>query len=213
MKTILFQGDSITDCSWDRKDPLSLGIGYARLVAAELGYEAPGEHTFYNRGISGNRIVDLYARIKADIINLKPDYMSILIGVNDVWHEINWQNGVDAEKFERIYTMLLEEILAVLPDIKILLFAPFVVSGSATNDTEEKPNRLETFRVEVAKRVEAVDRIGKKFGFPVLHLQEKFDACIAKNNDPAYWVRDGVHPTVYGHELIAREWLSWFRSL
>ena len=213
MKTILFQGDSITDCGWDRKDPLSLGIGYARLVAAELGYEAPGEYAFYNRGISGNRIVDVYARIKADIINLKPDYMSLLIGVNDVWHEINYQNGVETEKFEKIYTMLLEEVLEALPNLKILLLAPFVVSGSRTNNTEEKPNRLETFRTEVAARVEAVDRIGNKFGCPVLHLQEKFDACIAKNNSPAYWVHDGVHPTVYGHELIAREWLRVFRSM
>ena len=213
MKTILFQGDSITDCGWDRKDPLSLGIGYARLVAAELGFENPSEYTFYNRGISGNRIVDVYARMKADITNLKPDYMSILIGVNDVWHEIAYQNGVAAEKFEKIYTMLLEEVLEACPNTKILLIAPFVTSGIATCDTEEKPNRLETMRTEVAKRIEAVDRLGKKFNLPVLHLQEKFDACIAKNNDPAYWIRDGVHPTVYGHEMIAREWLSWFKSL
>ena len=123
MKTILFQGDSITDCGWDRKDPLSLGIGYARLVAAELGFENPSEYTFYNRGISGNRIVDVYARMKADITNLKPDYMSILIGVNDVWHEIAHQNGVAAEKFEKIYDMLIAEILEVLPNIKIMIIS------------------------------------------------------------------------------------------
>ena len=213
MKTILFQGDSITDCGWDRKDPLSLGIGYARLVAAELGFDNPSEYTFYNRGISGNRIVDVYARIKADIINLKPDYMSILIGVNDVWHEIDHRNGVDAEKFEKIYAMLLEEVREACPDTKLLLMAPFVVEGPSTRTTEERPNRFETFRAEVDKRIAAVDRLGEKFNLPVLHLQEKFDACIAKNNEPTYWVRDGVHPTVYGHEMIAREWLAWFKSL
>ena len=213
MKTILFQGDSITDCGWDRKNPASLGNGYALFVSAELGHDAPGEYTFYNRGISGNRIVDVYARIKADIINLKPDYMSLLIGVNDVWHEIAYKNGVDAEKFEGIYTMLLEEVLAALPDIKIMLIAPFVAKGSATDDTEDKPNRLETFRVEVGKRAEAVERIGKKFNLPVIHLQEKIDAGIARNGDPAYWLRDGVHPTPYGHELIAREWIHTFKNL
>jgi lysophospholipase L1-like esterase len=213
MKTLLFQGDSITDCGWDRKNPTSLGNGYALFVSAELGHDAPGAYTFYNRGISGNRIVDVYARIKADIINLKPDYMSLLIGVNDVWHEIAHQNGVDAEKFEKIYTMLLEEVLEALPDIKIMLLAPFVAKGSATDDTEEKPNRLETFRMEVGKRVEAVERIGKKFNLPVVHLQEKFDAGIAQNGDPVYWLRDGVHPTPYGHELIAREWINTFKNL
>ena len=216
MKTILFQGDSITDCGWDRKAPTAisnLGAGYARLVSAELGFENPSEYTFYNRGVSGNRIVDVYARIKADIINLKPDYMSLLIGVNDVWHDINYQNGVDAEKFERIYTMLLEEIKQALPDIKIMLLAPYVIEGTATQNTEEIPNRWEEFRAEVDKRIAAVDRIGEKFGLPVIHLQEKFDENIAKNNNSAYWTGDGVHPTIFGHELIAREWLSVFRTL
>ncbi|MBE6661726.1 MAG: lysophospholipase [Ruminococcaceae bacterium] len=213
MKTILFQGDSITDCGWDRNNPNSLGQGYAQLVAAELGFEAPGEYTFYNRGISGNRIVDLYARIKADIINLKPDYMSILIGVNDVWHEIMKNNGVDAEKFEKIYTMLLEEVLQALPNLKIFLIAPYVVKGSSTDNTQDAPNRFQIFREEVDKRIAAVEKLGEKFHLPVLHLQEKFDEHIAKNNNASYWVRDGVHPALYGHELIAREWLHIFRTL
>ena len=213
MKTILFQGDSITDCGWDRNNSSSLGQGYAQLVAAELGFEFPGEYTFYNRGISGNRIVDLYARIKADIINLRPDYMSILIGVNDVWHEIMRNNGVDAEKFEKIYSMLLEEILQALPDLKLLLIAPYVVKGSSTDNTADDPTRFQVFREEVDKRIAAVEKIGKKFHLPVLHLQEKFDEHIAQNNNASYWVRDGVHPTLYGHELIAREWLGAFRAL
>ena len=104
-KVILFQGDSITDCGRDRNVSESIGTGYPRLTAAKLGFENPGEYTFYNRGISGNRIVDLYARIKLDIINLKPDYMSILIGVNDVWHEVMRKNGVDTKKFEKIYSI------------------------------------------------------------------------------------------------------------
>ena len=88
MKTILFQGDSITDAGRARDNDANRGVGYPHLVSARLGCDNPTEFNFINRGISGNRIVDLYARIKADIINLKPDVMSILIGVNDVWHEI-----------------------------------------------------------------------------------------------------------------------------
>ena len=85
-KLILFQGDSITDAGRNRENDAGTGTGYPTFVKGELGLSNPGEYEFINRGISGNRIVDLYARIKADIINLKPDYMSILIGVYDVWH-------------------------------------------------------------------------------------------------------------------------------
>ena len=100
MKTILFQGDSITDADRSYSDDNKRGLGYPQLVTARLGYDAAGEYNFINRGISGNRIVDVYARIKKDIININPDIMSILIGVNDVWHEINYNNGVETEKFE-----------------------------------------------------------------------------------------------------------------
>ena len=85
----------------------------------------------YNRGVSGNHVVDLYARIKTDIINLKPDYMSILIGVNDVWHTFDGQeNGVEAEKYFRIYSALIEEIKEALPEIKIMILEPFTLKGT-----------------------------------------------------------------------------------
>ena len=128
MKKFLFQGDSITDAGRARDWDLSLGSGYSTVVAATLGTEFPGEYEFINRAISGNRIVDLYARIKTDIINLKPDALSILIGINDVWHEVNHQNGVSAEKYEKIYDMLIEEILEALPDIKIYILEPFLLT-------------------------------------------------------------------------------------
>lgn len=100
MKTVLFQGDSITDMYRTSTQDEILGIGYPVLVAAQLGYEYPEKYKFINRGINGSRVVDVYARIKSDIINLKPDILSILIGVNDVWHELGGErNGVDAEKY------------------------------------------------------------------------------------------------------------------
>ena len=104
MKKILFQGDSITDALRQRwETSVYNGSGYATLVSAHLGYEYPNRFEFVNRGISGNRITDLISRIKCDFINLEPDYLSILIGINDVWHEISSKNGVSEEKFERYY--------------------------------------------------------------------------------------------------------------
>ena len=212
MSVILFQGDSITDCARNKNELYSLGVGYANLVSAELGYEHPNEYQFINKGISGNRIVDLYARIKADIINLKPDFMSILIGVNDVWHEISFQNGVDEAKFEKIYTMLIEEIYEALPDIKLMILEPYVLLGSATADTAERPDKWQTFDVETKKRAKVAKRIAEKFNIPFVSLQDKLDEATKLTGNTTYWTADGVHPTPFGHELIARAWLDAYRK-
>ena len=109
MIKILFQGDSITDSNRAKDEKWAekyQGSGYPVLVAAELGYRHPEKYCFMNRGISGNRVVDLLARVKCDLINLKPDVVSILIGVNDAWHDFGENpNGVDAEKFFKIYSL------------------------------------------------------------------------------------------------------------
>ena len=106
-KKILLMGDSITDASRDHENPFNMGHGYATLVASALGVDYPARYECLNRGISGNRIVDVYARIKRDFINLQPDYASIYIGVNDTWHEIWERNGVATDKFEMVYHLLL----------------------------------------------------------------------------------------------------------
>ena len=208
MKTILFQGDSITDAGRPKDRDADLGHGYAALVAATLGYKCPEEYVFYNRGVSGNRVTDLYARIKRDILNLKPDVLSILIGVNDVWHEYdgNGGNGVDAEKYYKIYAMLIEEIQEALPDTEIMILEPFVLKGTATEEA------WDVFRSEVEKRAAKAKMIAEKFDLPFIPLQDKFDAATLLA--PAdYWLRDGVHPTTEGHELIKREWLKFFKEL
>ena len=206
MKKILFQGDSITDAGRSREDDSNVGQGYPIFVKAELGFEAPNEYEFINRGISGNRVVDLYARIKADIINLKPDVMSILIGVNDVWHEVGNKNGVDAEKYYKIYSMLIDEIKAALPDTKIMILEPFVLRGDGTADA------YDDFRPEVEKRAEKAKMIAEKYNLTFIPLQEKFDTAY-KTAPEGYWLKDGVHPTSAGHELIKREWIKAFKSL
>lgn len=211
-KVILLQGDSITDTKREGGSEDFPGHGYATMVKGAVGAKFPGKYTIYNRGISGNRIVDLYARIKMDIINLKPDVMSILIGVNDVWHEINYSNGVDAPKFERIYSMLIEEIREARPDINIAILEPFVLRGTATDDQPEYPGRYNDFRTGVELRAQAARRVAEKYGLIFVPLQERFDkAC--ESAPESYWLFDGVHPTPMGHDIIKQAWLEAFDKI
>jgi lysophospholipase L1-like esterase len=212
-KVILFQGDSITDADRNRTNDLSMGCGYPTLVTGHLGAAFPYQYKFYNRGIGGHRVVDLYARIKADMINLKPDYMSILIGINDVWHEIGGHNGVDAEKFEMVYGWMIEELLRELPDLKLMLLEPFVLPGSATRSNDENPGRWEYFRSETDLRRTVVKRLAEKYDLVFVPLQERFSAANADAPEDGYWLSDGVHPTAAGHELIKQAWLEGFSKL
>ena len=204
---ILFQGDSITDTGrkTERGSLLNIGQGYAMICASTLAAKYPNMFSFTNRGISGNRIVDVYARIKADCWNLEPDVLSILIGVNDVWHEIGGQNGVDAERFYRVYKMLVEDTMKALPGIRMILMEPFVLNCGAAADN------WEYFRTETALRADAVKTIASECGQLFLPLQKMLcDACALAPAD--YWVGDGVHPTVAGHKLIADAWMQTFEE-
>lgn len=212
MKTILFQGDSITDAERVKANGASAGCGYPLLVKSQLGFENPGEYTFFNRGVSGNRVLDMYARIVNDFLNLKPDYISILIGVNDIWHGIDWNNGTGLERYEKIYNILIEELKAELPDTRIMIMEPFVLEGRATANTEEQPDRLETFKSGVSDVAKAARRVAEKHSLKFVELQQKFDdAC--KLAKPDYWLSDGVHPSPMGHELIKREWIKAFNEI
>lgn len=132
-----------------------------------------------------------------------------MIGVNDVWHEISHQNGLSEQKFEIVYELLIGDILEALPDTKIMILEPFVLEGTATESTPERPVRWDIFRTEVPRRAAAAKRIADKYHLCYVPLQRCFDeAC--KIVPAEALLLDGVHPTAMGHELIAREWLKGF---
>ena len=197
MKTFVFQGDSITDADRSRNNDDYRGNGYPTMVAGDLGYKYPGQFRFLNRGVSGDRIVDVNARIRRDLINLSPDYLSILIGINDVWHELGGRNGVNNTKFYRTYCDVVEEVLTMCPGVKIFILEPFVLKGPATEDN------WGVFDTETRMRAESAKRVAEKYGLVFVPLQAKLDALCEKAPS-TYWLHDGVHPTAMGHAVIAR---------
>ncbi len=200
MKTFLFQGDSITDAGRDdeNQDNFGLGCGYAFLLASDIEKNNKSKIKFINRGKSGDRITDVYARIKEDIINLKPDYMSILIGVNDVSHELTMNCGVTPKKFRMIYELLIEEIKDSLPEINIIILEPFVLKGSATEKLWDE------FNCEVRKLADVAKQVSQKYALKFVLLQDKFDE-LSCDGDTRYWSVDGIHPTSAGHQVIKEE--------
>lgn len=204
---ILFFGDSITDASRNRETDFKLesyGYGFVRSIAATLMREDPDKYQIINRGISANRVVDLYARIKIDCWNLEPDVLNILIGVNDIGAEVFKNNGVELDRFENVYRMILEETKERLPNVKIILCEPFVLKGSGT---EERYDEI----VEVKKYAAVVRKLAGEYHYDFLPLQDKIDAFAEKYGVEACLV-DGVHPTIGGAQLIADEWLKLFKE-
>ena len=205
---VLFYGDSITDAGRNY-DLLhgeeAMGYGYVKYAAAGLKERGFTDEDLINRGISGNRIVDLYARIKVDCWNHQPDFISILIGVNDVWHEVEFGNGVELDRFEKMYRILIEDTKKVLPNIQIMLCEPFVLEGLATSA------KFDQF-LEVYKYAEVVKKLATEYGLYYLPLQETISKAAANATVEEY-LADGVHPAEAGAKLIANEWLKAFDQI
>lgn len=204
---ILFFGDSITDAGRERsyEDGANLGTGYVPQIAGRLSEKSPTKYTVINRGISGDRIVDLYARVKRDVWAYTPDLISILVGVNDVWHEIQCGNGVEPDRFEKVYRMLLEDTKKVLPNVKIVLCEPYFTHGTATDPC------LEQF--EATKDYAAVaKKLAEEQGCYFLPLQSAIDSAYERHGGGIFFP-DGVHPSIHGASLIASEWLKLFEKI
>jgi lysophospholipase L1-like esterase len=199
---ILFQGDSITDGNRGRNSDLNhiLGHGYQYIIAAKFGGELPERSlTFMNRGISGNKVSDLLLRWQKDTIDLKPDILSILIGVNDLG------SSVSAEQFGQQYDQLLSDTVKALPNIKLVLCEPFGLSVGG------KKANWETYHADLAVRQAIVVKLGEKYHAPVVYFQKMFDDAV-KRAPAGYWIWDGVHPTFSGHQLMAQEWIRTVRD-
>lgn len=209
MKRILFQGDSITDAGRSRdvlpESNSGFGAGYPSLVAARIfGDHLGNEYNVINRGISGNRVVDLYARWKCDCLNLAPDVLSILIGVNDTWHEKASRNGVEVERYKMVYDMLLDWTVKTLPEIKLVLMEPFVLeTGAVAAD----------WLPEMAERAVVVRELAQKYNAVFIPCQQIVTDAAAKAGAMELILRDGVHPTVMGHQVLADAWLKYAGSL
>lgn len=198
---ILFQGDSITDGGRARTGNdynHIMGQDYAYIIAARLGAEYPERNlTFINRGISGNRVPDLAARWQADTLAIKPNFLSILIGINDTL-KVDGRETVD--DYEQGYDKLLAETIGALPNVKIVLGEPFLLPVGKHKDA------YATEIIEVRKRQAAVARLAAKYHLPLIRYQTAFDEACRKA-PPEHWSWDGVHPTYAGHGLMTEEWL------
>ena len=202
--TVLFQGDSITDARRDRRtqgqanNPRAMGDGYPMLIGCELLRDHPtlGLRVF-NRGISGNKVPDLQTRWQADCLDMKPSVLSILIGVNDIWHKLNGRYEGTVADYQREFTELLTETRQALPKTTIVVCEPFVLRCGAV-----KENWFPEFdeRRAAAKEVATA---AKTLWVP---FQTMFDEAVAAGSQPQYWAADGVHPSMAGHSLMAKAW-------
>ena len=199
---ILFQGDSITDSGRNRgireaNVAAALGTGYPLLVAASALRSSPDyAFQFFNRGVSGDKVPDLRARWSVDTIALKPDVVSVLVGVNDFWHKrLNGYTGTVAD-YEDQYVDLLTTTRQALPLVQLVVLEPFVLRHGVVDAT---------WFPEFDERRSAAARAASRAGATFVPLQDAFTSASA-HAGAGHWTIDGVHPTPAGHELIAERW-------
>ncbi len=199
---ILFQGDSITDGNRGRSaDPNHiLGHGYAFIISAKFGAAfAAMKLDFVNRGSSGNTVRELQKRWEKDTLELKPDVLSILTGVNDQSH------GVPPDEYERTYDELITQARTANPKLRLVLCEPFTLPVGKRKDG------YEAWRAGIQARQDVVARLAAKHGAALVRFQPVFDAA-CKVAPAEHWIWDGVHPTYSGHQLMADEWERTVRA-
>lgn len=211
IKKILFQGDSVTDVGRSRDTKAAntaLGSGYVARIASELLYKDPSLE-IYNRGVSGNRIGDMYARWIEDTLNIAPDLLSVLNGINDVGFGLRLGMGSDAARFEYIYDRCLYEAKEQNPALSLVLIEPFIlrVSKPWAEFGDDIYANFNEWHTAVRGRAEVCRRLAEKYEAVFVSVQDKMDeACLRAPAE--HWSLDCIHPTHAGAELLAREWLK-----
>lgn len=201
---IVFTGDSVTD--FDRKRPVGeglgegVGTGYVRLIHTLVNTMHPEEVLrISNTGVSGNNILDLEARFQEDVLDLNPDWVSVLIGINDVWRRFDepdiYEKHISPQKYEEVYQSLIER---TLPHVKgMILMTPYFM----------EPNRRDPMRQAMDEMGAVVKKLAGAYALPCVDTQQVFDEYF-RYRHPDYIAWDRVHPNQVGAMLIARAWLN-----
>ncbi|MFA5693488.1 MAG: SGNH/GDSL hydrolase family protein [Acholeplasmataceae bacterium] len=198
-ETILFYGDSITD--YDKHGVEGsiadnvLGTGYVGLINSKIIKKYPNLNLrFINQGISGNRVVDLLNRFDRDVLPFKPDYVFILIGINDLHGTYNRPQIPEFNKNHLIYKEELEKLIIKILNInsKVILLSPFLIEANSKDFLKEKTYQY----------VEEMKKLGVKHNIPFINLQSEFDKQL-EQIFYLYLTYDKVHPNLTGHMIIA----------
>ena len=202
---ILFQGDSITDWGRDHaksfpNDTGALGTGYVLLASGQLLIQHPDKNLkIYNKGISGNKVYQLAERWDTDTLALKPNVLSIHIGVNDYWHTITAGYTGTIDTYITDYHKLLDRTKQALPNVKLVICEPFAVKGVRAVDDTWYPT-FDLFR-------KAARDIATAYDAAFVPYQAAFDKAL-ELAPASYWSLDGVHPGIAGEALMARTWME-----
>ena len=195
---ILFIGDSVTDCGRERPVGVGLGLGngYVADVAALLGCTYPelGLHVM-NTGTSGDQVRHLKARWQTDVFDLSPDWVFVMIGINDVWRQFDRPTMPEQHVLLPEYEATLDELVGeTLPKVRgMVLMTPYFI----------EPLREDAMRARMDEYGEAVKRVAQKHGVACIDTQAGFDALLAHQYSGAItW--DRVHPGPVGHMALAR---------
>ena len=192
--TFLFQGDSITDCDRSYDNDINLGTGYVMMAARLFHTRHPEKRvSFINRGMNSNKVSDLRKRWQNDCLDLRPDMVTILIGINDI-ARVFFQRTTSNKSFEEDYRTILEQTRSI--GAKIVLMEPFILN---TNGKRLK------MRKKLSPKIEIIGKLSAEFNATLIPLSMIFLGA-EKAKEPAFWSNDGFHPTIEGHELIAESW-------
>ncbi|SEN37628.1 Lysophospholipase L1 [bacterium A37T11] len=202
---VLFQGDSITDAGRNKEQTSYnnaniLGSGYALVAGSQLLLKYADKNLkVYNKGISGNKVYQLAERWDADCLDIKPQVLSILVGVNDYWHTLTGKYNGTIKTYRDDFKALLDRTLKALPNVKLIIGEPYAVNGVKAVTDAWYP-AFDGYRI-------AAKELATEYKAIFIPYQAVYDEAI-KHAPAAYWTGDGVHPSLAGAALMAEAWLK-----